>query len=75
MTAPNLSGMAGSQKAVAVDAGLAYAEIDLGTLSATNQTWQAPYNSEWAIAIGDFGQAAPPDTDPPQFPTGLGFTP
>jgi hypothetical protein len=51
----DLSGMSGSQSAIAVDTKLSYAEIDLGTLSATNQTWTAPYSSDWAIAVGDFG--------------------
>lgn len=50
----NLTGMAGSQRAVAVDARSRYKEIDLGVLSAEKHTWQAPYESDWAIAIGDF---------------------
>ena len=49
-----LSGMASAQPAVAVDTKLSYAEIDLGTLSTTDQTWTASYVSDWAIAIGDF---------------------
>ena len=50
----DLSGMAGSSPAIAVDTKLSYAEIDLGTLSTTNQTWTAPYVSDWSIAVGDF---------------------
>ena len=50
----DLSGMAGPLPAIAVDTKLSYAEIDLGTLSTTNQTWTAPYDSDWAIAVGDF---------------------
>ncbi len=68
----DLSGMVGPQPAVAVDAKKAYAEIDLGMLSATNQTWNAPYSSDWAIAVGNSG--TPPDSTPPATPTGLGFT-
>jgi len=54
----NLAGMVGGQTAVAVDAKKAYAEIDLGTLTPTSQTWQAPYRSDWAIAIGTFTEPA-----------------
>jgi len=50
----DLSGMTSGNSAVAVDTKLSYAEIDLGTLSATNQTWPAPYVSDWAIAVGRF---------------------
>ena len=48
----DLSGMAGPQRAVAVDAKKPYEEINLGTLNAVNQTWTAPYLSDWAVAIG-----------------------
>jgi len=40
--------------AVAVDAKLGYAEINIGTLNPTSQTWTAPYVSDWAVAVGDF---------------------
>lgn len=50
----NLSGMAGAQTAVAVDAIGNYSEINLGSLNPINQTWNAPYRSDWAIAIGNF---------------------
>jgi len=50
----NLSGMATALPAIAVDAKLGYAEIDIGTLSPTSQTWNAPYVSDWAVAVGDF---------------------
>jgi hypothetical protein len=55
----NLSGMSSGQPAIAIDTQKAYAEIDLGTLSASNQTWNAPYSSDWAIAVG-----TNPDTSP-----------
>ena len=50
----DLSGMAGPQEAVAVDALKPYAEIRLGTLNPSKQTWAAPRKSDWAIAVGDF---------------------
>ena len=50
----DLSGMGGPQSAVAVDTKLPYAEINLGTLSPSYQTWTAPYQSDWAIAVGNF---------------------
>lgn len=55
----DLSGMAGAQPSVAVDAKKEYVEISLGTLKPANQTWAAPYRSDWAIAVGLFG--GPPD--------------
>lgn len=70
----DLSGMSGGQTAVAVDAKKTYAEINLGMLSSTNQTWNAPYSSDWAMAVGSLSQS-PPDTDPPATPTELNFTP
>jgi hypothetical protein len=48
----DLSGMNGRQTAVAVDTRLPYHEIDLGVLSPLEQTWIAPYVSDWAVAIG-----------------------
>ena len=41
-----------SVRAVAVDTKKTYAELDLGTLRAKNQSWAAPYESDWAIAVG-----------------------
>lgn len=61
----NLSGMAGSQRAVVVDAKLPYAEIELGMLSPADQIWTAPYPSDWAISVGDLNAPQPPDTTPP----------
>lgn len=48
----NLSGMAGAQRAIAIDTRQPYAEIDLGTLDAQDQAWDTPYESDWAIAVG-----------------------
>lgn len=50
----DLSRMNGGQPAVAVDTRLPYAEIDLGRLEAAEHSWEAPYESDWAIAVGDF---------------------
>ncbi|MCK5269522.1 MAG: hypothetical protein KAJ46_02005, partial [Sedimentisphaerales bacterium] len=50
----NLSGMGTALPAIAVDAKLNYAEINIGTLNPTSQTWNAPYVSDWAVAVGDF---------------------
>lgn len=58
----DLSAMSGPQPAIAVDTRADYGEIDLGTLNAENQTWRAPYQSDWAIAVGAF------PTTPTRFP-------
>jgi len=50
----DLSDAASPLPAVAVDTKSDYAEINVGTLSPTSQTWTAPYVSDWAIAVGDF---------------------
>ena len=50
----NLSYMEQAQPAVAVDTKKEYEEIDLGLLGPKEQTWNAPYLSDWAIAVGDW---------------------
>jgi hypothetical protein len=50
--AMDLSAMAGPQPAVAVDTRKPYQEINLGDLGPKRQTWKAPYESDWAIAVG-----------------------
>lgn len=50
----NLSEMAGPQHAIAIDVKKPYEEIDLGLLNVEDFTWQAPYASDWAIAVGVF---------------------
>lgn len=50
----DLSGMSGSQPAVAVNTGEPYNEINLGTLPPEQQTINLPANGDWAIAIGKF---------------------
>ena len=50
----DLSGMDGPQTAVAVDTRLPYEEIELGRLRAAEQIWTAPYESDWAVAVGSF---------------------
>ncbi len=54
----DLSKMEGTQPAVAVDTTKPYAEIDLGRLTPKKHSWRAPYKSDWAIAVGDFSDAA-----------------
>jgi hypothetical protein len=49
----DLSEFGVAAKAVAVDAKKPYREIDLGALKPEEQTWRAPYNSDWAIAVGE----------------------
>jgi hypothetical protein len=49
----DLSRMSGPQPAVAVDTRKAYKEIDLGTLRPREHTWEAPYRSDWALAVGE----------------------
>jgi len=50
----DLSEMHSAQPAVAMDALKPYEEINCGQLEAKEQTWQAPYKSDWAIAVGKF---------------------
>ncbi|MCZ6594203.1 MAG: DUF5060 domain-containing protein [Bacteroidetes bacterium] len=71
----NLSEMAGSQSAVAIDTKLSYAEIDLGRLNPIDQVWNAPYKSDWAIAVGDFSTGALPDRVPPAPPIKIRVSP
>jgi hypothetical protein len=47
----DLSQMSSAAEAIALDTKREYKEIPLGRLPATEQTWQAPYTSDWAIAI------------------------
>jgi hypothetical protein len=47
----DLSGLKPNLRAVAVDTKKPYAEIDLGALKPESQTWKAPYQSDWAIAV------------------------
>jgi len=70
----NLSSMSGNQSAVAVDTKRSYSEVAIGTLSPGNTTWDAPYSSDWVIAVGSFnGTTTPPtvDTVPPSRPRNL----
>ena len=50
----DVSAMRGSLRAVAIDTARSYDEIDLGELAAEDGTWEAPYVSDWAVAVGDF---------------------
>ncbi len=55
----DLSGIPGAQPAIAVDTKKEYKEIKIGTLSAKDHLWKAPYRSDWAVAVGDFDKAGP----------------
>jgi len=55
----DLSRMPGEQPAIAVDTKKQYKEIRIGTLSAKEHLWKAPYRSDWAVAVGDFDKAGP----------------
>ena len=47
----DLSGIKGGVRAVAVDTQKPYAEIRIGPFKSEPQTWNAPYQSDWAIAV------------------------
>jgi hypothetical protein len=53
-----------SEPAIAVDALRAYLEIDIGTVGPGGGVWEAPYESDWALAVGDFGRRPQPSTPP-----------
>lgn len=61
----DLSAMNGRQSAIAVDTKLPYREINLGDFNPILQTWVAPYQSDWALAVGDFSDSSGSDTTPP----------
>jgi hypothetical protein len=50
----DLRDMANSYQMVAVDTLREYEEIDLEVLAPSEWTWHAPYESDWAVAIGAF---------------------
>ena len=50
----DLSSIDTAQPAVAIDTKQPYRELDLGQLEPKLQTWKAPHESDWAIAVGDF---------------------
>ena len=52
----DLSDAAGELSAVAVDTLRVYRETDLGRLAAEELVWNAPYRSDWAIAVGEVGE-------------------
>jgi hypothetical protein len=45
-----------SEPVIAVDTLRSYREIDLGTIQPDRGVWEAPYESDWALAMGDFGR-------------------
>jgi hypothetical protein len=56
----DLAEMNRPQPAVAIDTRLSYAEINLGALHPTNQTWSAPYPSDWVIIVNAFAGTGNP---------------
>jgi hypothetical protein len=50
----HISGAPRPLPAVVVDCADTYSEIDLGLLSALNQTVALPHASDWALALGGF---------------------
>lgn len=50
----NLSAMSEPEPAVAVDTKKEYHEIDLGIIEPGQSGWDAPYVSDWALAIGRY---------------------
>lgn len=61
----DLSGMGSARQAAAVDTKKGYEEIALGNLDASDQTWTAPYRSDWAIAVGPPTGPSVPQPPPP----------
>ncbi|MFQ6097921.1 MAG: DUF5060 domain-containing protein, partial [Armatimonadota bacterium] len=51
----DLTGASGPLPAVAVDTEDEYREISLGRLPPASRAWHAPHESDWAIAVGRFG--------------------
>jgi len=49
----DLSNMEGTQQAIAVDAKKAYQEIPLGDFPPSVHAFKAPYESDWAVAVGN----------------------
>jgi hypothetical protein len=48
-----LAGLASAKTAVAIDADSeTYTEVSLGRLTPGDQTWDAPYASDWVVAVG-----------------------
>jgi hypothetical protein len=58
----DLSQMSRALPAIAVDTTKPYREITLGMLKPEQQTWKAPYRSDWSLAVGYFDK---PYTDSP----------
>jgi hypothetical protein len=59
----NLSGMSGSQMAVAVDCKDHYEELPLGVLNPSQHTFTAPHTSDWVVAVGGPQPNAPLNID------------
>jgi hypothetical protein len=47
-------GLTGPQSVIAVDTTAPYGEIELGIVHVDEYVWSAPYESDWALAVGSF---------------------
>ena len=63
--------MQGEQPVIAIDALRDYEEIDLGLLPPGRHRWAAPYQSDWAVAVGNFHK---PTTGPTAVPPPSAFS-
>ncbi len=54
----DLSGIDGTLDAVFVDTKAPYNEVATCRMTAGTYTWHLPYKSDWAVALGSFGQGA-----------------
>ena len=60
------------EPAVAVDTRRAYREVEIGPLPPGKKVWEAPYESDWALSVGDFQRPpGPPPTTATPPPSGL----
>ncbi|MFP4622164.1 MAG: DUF5060 domain-containing protein [Bacteroidales bacterium] len=50
----DLRRLKGEQPTIAVDTKNPYKEIEIGSFTPGKHVWQAPYRSDWAIAVGEF---------------------
>jgi len=50
----NLTRLEGTQPAVAIDTKKPYEEIEIEAIEPGTRTWEAPYRSDWAIAVGEY---------------------
>ncbi|HXV65266.1 MAG TPA: hypothetical protein VEK15_31515 [Vicinamibacteria bacterium] len=59
----SLENLRAPQPAIAVDTRQSYREIDLGEMEPDTSTWEAPYESDWALAVGEFQRLPSPSSE------------